>query len=97
MLVIKIELHSARTKQVTLLGSGTISNVGGTAHEADYEALLFKSAVYAKTMGVWRKGSVKRFPRKRLGPWDLLYQALRSAVGSRNPVRKTLAEVRKGP
>ena len=33
---------------------------------------------------IWKQGAVKNFPRQKLGPWDLLYRALKDAVGDRN-------------
>ncbi len=76
-----------------LLGEGTIANVGGDASFGDYQCLLFKSPEYSKHPGdparpkvsaIWKKGYTKRFPRSRLGPWDLLFRCLLTAVGSRN-------------
>lgn len=32
---------------------------------------------------IWKTGAVVKFPRKRLGPWDLLFRALRGTVGGR--------------
>jgi len=70
-----------------LLGEAVIANVGGTEDLGNYEARLFKSPRYAKPQNVgavWHKGIVNQFPRKRLGPWDLLYRALAVTVGYRN-------------
>lgn len=33
---------------------------------------------------MWKTGKTAGFPRKRLGPWDLLYRVLKDAVGGRN-------------
>lgn len=33
---------------------------------------------------VWKETAVRDFPRKRLGPWDLLYRVLQAAIGFRN-------------
>lgn len=67
------------------LGEGFITNVGGDMINGNYKVQLMKSPVYAKSEGVWKRGAVEGFPRKRLGPWDLLLRALRSTVGDRNP------------
>lgn len=86
MLRILIEMwpHGDESKRYTL-GEGFIANVGGSHSTGNYDVRLMKSPVYAKTTGVWKKGTVEGFPRLRLGPWDLLLRALRSTVGDRNP------------
>lgn len=33
----------------------------------------------------WRKGRIGDFDRRQRGPWDLLFLALRTTVGARNP------------
>jgi hypothetical protein len=33
---------------------------------------------------VWRRGTVSGFKRRQKGAWDLLYLALKDAVGDRN-------------
>jgi hypothetical protein len=33
---------------------------------------------------VWKFGDINDFPRQRLNAWDLLYRALKEAVGDRN-------------
>lgn len=68
-----------------ILGVGYISNDGkGSADVGSYDVKLMKSAEYAKSDGVWKSGHVPRFLRSRLGPWDLLYLALKACVGYRN-------------
>lgn len=90
MIVIRIEMWpQGDESRKRTLGVGHITNTGaqtlftGATH-GDYDVTLFKSPEYAKSPGVWKKGTVKRFPRSRLGPWDLLLQALVSAIGDRN-------------
>ena len=85
MLVVKIELHSAVTGQVTTIATGTICNTGtGTPTSGDYRIEL-RDAAGRK----WRSGSVTGFPRKRLLAWDLLYRALEKLVGNRNGACKS--------
>lgn len=48
-----------------------------------YRATFSKWA--PKESEVWKRGTVRGFDRKGRGPWDLLFLALRSAVGARNP------------
>jgi hypothetical protein len=83
MIVVRIEVHSARTGEVEKKGVLTIANDGsGTPTNGHY---TFKVMKHIGRPGVWKQGSVQNFPRSRLGPWDLLYRALREAVGKRNP------------
>lgn len=83
MIRVTVELVSAiDPSRDRLLGVATIANVGGGASSADYEATFSKWA--PKHEQTWKKGSVSRFPRLTRGAWDLLYLALRSAVGDRN-------------
>ena len=42
MLVIRVELHSARTGVVTEIGKMLIANVGGTETAGDYEVKLLR-------------------------------------------------------
>lgn len=69
------------------LGVAEITNLGTGDHDlGNYEVLIFKSRTYSTTAGIWKRARVFRFPRssRRLGPWDLLFRALRGAVGDRN-------------
>ena len=34
--------------------------------------------------GVWKKGTIENFPRKKFGVWDLMYRGLKGIVGERN-------------
>lgn len=89
MIRITIELISAvDANRNTVLGIATIANDGKRSVEThgergDYVVTLSKWA--PKTDETWLRGRVLNFPRKRRGVWDLLYLALRSAVGRRNP------------
>ena len=63
---------------------GTIEIVNdrsGTLELGNYDVTLFK---WGTGQRVWRRGRVEGFPRKRLGPHDLLYRALMATVGGRN-------------
>lgn len=90
MLRVTIEMLPGGSEEDAItLGVGYIANdVRQTARTGgelgDYTVRLMKSSAYAKRSGVWRRGAVKRFPRRRLGPWDLLYRALAATVGDRN-------------
>jgi hypothetical protein len=86
MIYIRIELwpHGLSSK-ARLLHEGVIANVGGTATRGDYTyALGRKGAKLAAILagsGAIKVGSVKGFPRQRLGAWQLLYLALHDAFG----------------
>ena len=71
-----------------VLGIAEIANDGQDTGATDgrlgsYRVRLSKRE--PKVNEVWRRGQVHGFPRKRLGAWDLVYQALRACVGDRNP------------
>jgi len=62
---------------------GTIEIVNdrtGTPETGNYDVTLFK---WGTGRRVWRRGRVDGFPRKRLGPHDLLLRALLATVGNR--------------
>ena len=88
MIVIRVELwplgFESRKREI---GVARIWRTGGTVASGTYEVALLKSPEYASARnvgGVWRKGKVLDFPRRRLGPWDLLFRALRATVADRN-------------
>lgn len=80
MIVLKLELHSARTGKVTELGRTVIFNEGDSAtpKRGNYGV-----AVCRKGSTDWRKplrtGSVKDYPRLSYNVWRLVVRALRSA------------------
>ena len=79
MLVIRIELHSAVTGQVTSIAIGKIVNTGtGSSTQGNYRIELRDAAGR-----VWKRGHIEGFPRKRLLAWDLFYRALEKLVGER--------------
>lgn len=82
MLRVTIELlpHGDESRK-RHLGTMEIANVGGTPSRGNYRARLSKRG---KPKQLWKEGAVTGFPRKRLGPYDLLYRALMATVGSRN-------------
>jgi hypothetical protein len=87
MLVVKIEMwpggnenHPRKRELQRIL----ITNAGGDANVGHYAVVIPKSAEYAKSPGVWKKGRVLNFPRARLGPADLLLRALVACIGDRS-------------
>lgn len=92
MLRITIDLiphgDSSRTETI---GCIYIANDGsGDLNTGYYNSVLTlrraaKRAVTALgAKDIWKRARVEGFPRKRLGPYDLLYRILHAAVGSRN-------------
>lgn len=82
MLVVTIELwpggDQARKRH---LGTARIANDGrGTLSAGDYDVTLSRCG---QPNQAWRRGRVEGFPRRRLGPWDLLYRSLAATVGDR--------------
>lgn len=82
MIRVTVELVSARGRaHDRVLGVANIGNDGtGTATFGHYDAALF-----GRSKAVWRRVRVRRFPRRRLLAWDLLYRVLREACKERNP------------
>lgn len=89
MLIVKIELHSAVTGQVTTVASGKIVNTGtGTPTRGNYVVVLRDAAGRE-----WKRGTIENFPRKRLLAWDLLCRALGKLLGERNSTPETIPVV----
>lgn len=82
MILVEVKLKSAITGKITSLGTAYIYNdATGTGTSGNYVVKLSKRG---KPNQIWKEGSVKGFPRKRLLMWDLLYRALKDVVGHRN-------------
>lgn len=76
MLVVTIELwpRGFETNKQTI-GKMYIANDGtGTLTQGNYDAIIKKRG----TNTTWKIGRIEGFPRKRLGPWYLLYRLLLS-------------------
>ena len=89
MLYIRIEIWPfGKQERARLLGEMHIANTGESDVRSvgHYTTKIFRSPEYSKRPGVWKQGEVKGFPRLKLGPWDLLFRALRSTVGNRTAV-----------
>jgi len=87
MLVVKVELwpggDADRARELCRMA---IWNNGGDADHGDYGVVIPKSTSHgARSPGVWRAGTVRRFARRsaRVGVWDLLRSALNNALGRR--------------
>lgn len=86
MIRVTIELlpYGFETNKKTI-GVVEIANDGqGTLTKGNYTYSLSKEPPIAKTKGIWKSGNITDFPRQKLGPYDLLYRVLKSAVGHRN-------------
>ncbi|UIJ46905.1 hypothetical protein LZK98_08175 [Sphingomonas cannabina] len=82
MIVVRVELWSAVTGDVTELARMTLDNIGGTQQLGDYRVrtLRGRSAEALQramlTGGVQREGKVLRHPRLREHVWNLVAKAL---------------------
>jgi len=65
-----------------ILGIAEITNIGGDHITGTYKATFSKWQ--PKTSENWKSATVENFPRTSRGAWDLLYRALREAIGGRN-------------
>src|SRR5687767_6591261 len=82
MILVKIELHSARTGKITTLGQMRISNDGiASSHNpkrGDYIVELFRKG---STTKVQRKALVRDYPRLSYTVWELVRRSLEAALG----------------
>jgi hypothetical protein len=82
MLVVKIELHSARTGKVTELGRMQITNNGiESAHNpkrGEYDVEIMRKG---STTKVQRRGLVRDYPRLSYTVWELVRRSLEAALG----------------
>lgn len=92
MIVIKIELHSAITKQITVLGQMIITNSGGTNKRGDYDVRVGAKKDAGDLGRIFhnplRNGSVKNYPRLSYNVWRLVLRALLSAFPEERAVKK---------
>lgn len=78
MIIIRVELHSAITRQVTEIARMRICNVGGTRTSGNYqvETLRGRSPEQFNRGTVQRRGEVRDYPRLSLHVWNLVARAL---------------------
>ena len=98
MIRVTVELIPKGIGEPRMLGIATISNDGKRSQAMEgrrgsYSVRLSKWT--PKQNETWKRGRVDDFDRKKRGPWDLLYLALKACVGDRNngdlvPNRKKL-------
>lgn len=82
MIIVRVELHSAITGQVTEIARAAICNVGGTAERGDYKCETYRGRDTAalNERRCQRVGNVKDHARQRLHVWYLVARAL-AAMG----------------
>lgn len=90
MLVCKLELwKKGNPNDKVDYGTVFIANDGkGTLDQSDYDVVLMKVPALTKNKkgGIWKKGRILNFSRRKRGPYDLLYTALRELLAERNPI-----------
>jgi hypothetical protein len=88
MIRITMELVSAISPDRNrVLGIAEIANDGkeSVATKGMYGSYTAKFSKWSpKLTETWKSGKVENFNRIKRGAWDLLYLALKSAVGERN-------------
>lgn len=82
MIVVKVELHSARTGEISELGRMIIANDGtGTGKRGNYNVKVGRKGQTDREL--WHKpqrtGEVKDYPRLSLNIWHLVVRALLAA------------------
>lgn len=84
MLVVRVELWSARTGKCTEIARMDIANVGGTDERGDYRVRTIRGRDKVTLDENWKRsvftrgGSVRNYPRQRLHVWHLVALALKS-------------------
>lgn len=92
MIVIKVELWPfGNESRKRILGTATISSDGSGAEHTGYYDARFCD----RRGRLWMVSRVAGFPRKRLLSWDLLFRALRNAIGDRNGVEPEREEAKR--
>lgn len=82
MIVVKIELHSAITGKISLLGSMIIDNIGGTKLKGNYRVRVGSkndiNDLNKIANNPLRTGEVLDYPRLSYNVWRLVFRALKS-------------------
>jgi len=86
MVKVIIELDSAiSAARDCLLGKIEIANDAATSVATNGKLGSYNCKLYQRGgKKIWKEVKVKDFDRKKLGAYDLLYLALKEAVGNRN-------------
>lgn len=79
MIVVRIELHSARLSTVKEIGRAYIFNdATGTARRGNYNAMVCRKSNLSKGGPPLRRGRVEDYPRRAYNVWRLVMRALAS-------------------
>lgn len=74
MIVVRVELHSAVTRQVTEIGRMTICNDGtGSVSRGNYEAVVLRRPAFGAAT---RRAAVRNHARQAEPIWSLIGKAL---------------------
>lgn len=89
MLIVKIELHSARTgdtKEIGRLLIDNISQCGNASKRGDYRVRLLRRGKFhpLQSGAVLREGRVTNYPRLTYSVWRLVYRALQSVMDKKH-------------
>ena len=98
MIVVKVELHSAITGEITQIARMHIANVGGDRDYGNYSCATFRGrdAAELARFTKQREGRVANHPRLREHVWNLVAHALRGMGYGFNPsTRSERADVPK--
>lgn len=83
MIVVSVELWSARTGKKSLLGRSIIANTGGTEKRGNYEVRVGNKKDADDVKRIYhhpvREGKVENYPRLSYNVWRLVIRALISA------------------
>lgn len=92
MIVVRIELHSAVTGEISEIGRMYIANDGtGSRRRGNYDALVMRRGAASpptwaeKVARAVRRSRVENYPRISLPIWELVRRALDAAFGA-NPI-----------
>lgn len=85
MIIVRVELHSARTGEITQLGWMNVSNTGklqkNWPRRADYDVEIMSMRKGVITRKVMRKSRVRDYPRLAYTVWELVRRALECSLG----------------
>lgn len=78
MIIIRVELHSAKTGKVTEIARMGIANIGGNRARGSYRVETYRgrSAPQLARRQVQRGGTVRDYPRLSVHVWHLVARAL---------------------
>lgn len=77
MIIVRVELHSAISGEITEIGRMSITNDGtGTQSKGNYVIKLFRKGFKS----VLKQGTVLDHPRLSTSVWTLVYKALKNTL-----------------